>query len=256
MRFRPSLPLTAVVAVALVILVNLSLWQARRHVAQEAHLADVDARLTGEPLGVDALDRPADELAWHEAVLRGHFTEATPFLVTGRYEFGKPGFDVIAPFAVDGGPTLLVNRGWIPAEDWATHLQAIAVEGTTQVEGLLLAIEPHDPVAPLAEKGDLPERWPMATESFWGIGRSLLGPPWQSLAERAGDVADVYLTVGPALSAGHGKAREPLPVSGYVARPKEIGHFSYSVQWALIALTLVAVWIALGVRRGAAPPAP
>ena len=58
------------------------------------------------------------------------------------------------------------------------------------------------------------------------------------------------IIAGPSLQRGDPKKPEPLPVSGYVAEPKWIGHMAYAVQWFLIAATLLTIWLLTGFRRG------
>lgn len=251
MPFRPALIPTVVMLVCLVIQVNLGLWQWKRHVAQEARLAHIEARLADAPQTEDALDRPADTLHWHTAILRGRF-DGPERLVAGRFEFGEPGYEVVQPFATAGGRRLLVSRGWIPAADAPATLAAVAPEGDVTVEGLLVTIDGDPGVTPFPADDTHPERWPMETASFLGVGTARIGPPYAAIAASAGDVLPVLLVVGPQRARGVRPPREPLPVSGYVAQPKVIGHLSYTGQWFLIAGVMVCVWGWAGYRRGVA----
>jgi surfeit locus 1 family protein len=252
MPFRPAPLPTALASVALVVLVNLSVWQARRHFAQEARLAEAHARLAAPPADGTLLQEPPEALTWRTVALHGRFVgEEAPYLVAGRFERGEPGYDVLLRFDPDVGPDVLVNRGWIPARDWTTHLAAIATHEAEQlVQGLIVHADGRDDLTPIPASSDHPERWPQETTGFMGIGARRVGPPYAAIARAAG-LPPLVVVVGPALEPGRPKPDGPLPLSGYVARPKEIVHFAYSVQWALIALTLVALWAYAGVRRGA-----
>lgn len=251
MPFRPAPVPTAFVAVGLLILVNLGGWQLRRHVQSQDHRADVRARLYGDPVGPDALDGEADALAWSKAVVRGTFEPTPRALVRGRFEFGHPGYDLVQVLDVEGGPRVLVNRGWIPASAWAEGLARAETDGPVVVEGLLQPLTGPTDLEPSPADADHPATWPMETRTWMGLPVGLLGPPYAAIAASVeGELADVYLVAGPALTRGQAKDPDQVPVSGYVAEPKFIGHLSYSVQWFLIAATLLVIWIALGIRRG------
>jgi surfeit locus 1 family protein len=250
MTFRPSFLSSVAVAVALVILVNLGLWQLRRHVESGSRVELVDARRRAPPATVADLALPPHELAWRDARLVGHFVAGEPFLVAGRFEDGDHGYDLIERFQVDGGPVLLVNRGYVPAKFWETEGASLHVEGSTTVEGLLLPIEGPVDLQPLPASSGHPERWPRETSSFLGCA-SQVGPPFASIAVAAGSpVAPVYLTVGPELEEGRPAPKSPWPRGGYYATPKQIGHLEYAIQWFLIAGTLVAIWAGSAIRRG------
>jgi len=234
------------------ITLNLSAWQYGRHQGQEVRLAEVAARIHDAPVTAEQLDAPPASLKWRKAVLTGTFVTDARAYVAGRFLFGHPGYQVIEPFQVDGGPRLLVDRGWIPAEDWQTHDAAIDTEGTQTVRGLLLPIEPGERVTPIPADDRHPERFPQETSSFLGVGVKRVGVPWATLAERGDEVAGVFLVAGDERAKGQRPPSEPLPVDGYIAQPKVIGHLSYAGQWLLITIVMVAVWGWAGVLRGRA----
>ncbi|MCB9680245.1 MAG: SURF1 family protein [Alphaproteobacteria bacterium] len=248
MPFRPALIPTLFVAVGLVILVNLGMWQLRRHHAAGALRDEVHARLYGDPATNADLSDGADSLGWRKAVLTGTYTDDGPFLVAGRFEFGNPGFDVLQVLDT-GDHRVLVNRGWIPSEGWQDTLAAIRTDGDVQVEGLLVALTGNADIRPLPASDGHPERWPQETSSVGGCTTGVVGPPYAAIAAQVPGLVPVLVVVGPELTRGQLKARAPLPVGGYVAEPKRIGHLEYAVQWFLIALTLLGTWVYAGVRR-------
>lgn len=253
MRFRPALLPTLAAGLVLTVTVNLALWQLRRHHEAQDRVVAVHAHLDDPPIAsADLSSRTPDDLAWRTGTFAGQYVDTAPLLIAGRFEGGVPGYGVIAPFQVDGGPVVLVDRGWIPSDGWAATLDAIRVPGPTSISGLVLPIEPGATATPLPAAADKPERWPQATEAFLGCGTRAVGPPWASLAARAGQVAPVYVVLGPQLRREQVRPRDTLPVSGFVAEPKFVDHLNYAGQWSLISATLVAVWAYAGVRRGRA----
>ena len=255
MPFRPSVPATLTSGVALAILVNLGLWQYGRHVESAANLITIHKHLDA-PLATNAdLSKPPSELGWRKAMLTGQFVDTPPYLVSGRFEFGQPGYDLIAPFQPDGGaPTMLVNRGWIPDEGWKDALAAVARDAPsgvpTTVDGLVMTIDTTADVNPLPATDIRPERWPQETTSYAGFASRVVGAPWHAIATRAGVTAGVYLVVGPELKHDQGKAHNRVPISGYVAEPYAIDHLSYAIQWFAIGGVLVGAWAWSGIRRG------
>jgi surfeit locus 1 family protein len=238
MPFRPALLPTVCVAVALLILFQLGFWQLRRNTEAQVRVGSFHERLEAPPVGNAALT-PGAELAWRRAELTGRWIEHPPFLITGRGEFGEVGYDVVQGLRVDGGPTVLVNRGWIPREGYAETL--VSIEPDTEgaaVHGLLLSIEddPGRPAIPPDAGG--PERWPPQS--------------YAAMAARLGETVQLALIVGDALDVDEQKARQPLPVTGYRPEPKSLPHLQYATTWFLIAATLVVIWAAAAVRRGQA----
>lgn len=61
-------------------------------------------------------DSSAAEHQWREVVAAGHYLAGPPVLARLRIIDGEPAFEVLAPFQVDNGPTVLVNRGYVRPE--------------------------------------------------------------------------------------------------------------------------------------------
>lgn len=256
MAFRPSLIPTLFVVPALIILGNLGFWQLGRHVEAESHLEEVEARLYGPPITTAEVHEVSDEdLGWRKATLEGQFTSDAPALLGGRFEFGASGYDVVQVFETTAGDRFLVNRGWIPSTDWQTHLAEVKTtpQETLTLEGLFTDYSGSTDLVPIPADGQYPERWAPETRNWLGFVPTRVGPPYASIANTLdAPVRQVSLTLGPALERGASKSPTPLPVSGYVAKPKTIGHFAYAVQWFLIGGTLLALWLYHGFRRGRA----
>ncbi len=246
--FRPAPLPTVIVAGAMAIQISLGFWQLGRHEAAKAHVAEVEANLYGEPATEADLSAAPSALAWRKAVISGSFL-GEPSLIAGHAEFGENGYELVQTFQPTTGPTLLVHRGWIPAAAFETHLRTTAPTGPVTLEGLLLDITGPTDSQPLPADSTHPERWVQDRTTWLGMPR-LLGPPYASIAARASPPPGLVLVVGPALTKGQAKAREPLPVTGYVAQPKHIGHLEYALQWFLIAATLFVIWAGASWRRG------
>lgn len=251
MPFRPALVPTLASAGALLILVNLSAWQLRRHLASEDNRAHVHQNLDAEPAVEADLAQPAAALDWRRVVLRGAFDDGRVSLVLGRFEGGAPGFDLLVPFRTEGGVTLLVQRGWIPQAGWRAALESVDTHGAPQeIEGLALHIQGSEDLRPLPATADAPERWTMELDRVGGCAVGVAGSPYAAIAARVDPRPELVVVLGPERRRGEPSDGARLPISGYVAEPKQIGHLSYAAQWAMIAVTLVSLWTWAGFRRG------
>jgi cytochrome oxidase assembly protein ShyY1 len=251
-RFRPALVPTLFVATALFILVQLGLWQLRRHNESLALRETVEARLNGPAL--TRVPESVDAGQWHQARLQGRW-RGKPALITGRFEFGEPGFDLAQLLETAEGQLVLVNRGWIPQEGWADHLARVGEPaGPVEVEGLLIPLGGDPAQRPLSPNANSPERWPNASG---GLGcMPARDVPYRAIAAQLGGTKAIPLVVvaGPSLQRPEEKRRDPLPAGGFIARPKEIPHLNYAGQWFLIAGTLLSLWVWAGLRRGRLDP--
>lgn len=250
MRFRPSAVPTVIVLAALVVLANLGTWQLRRHAQTAARLAEINAVHDGGPVRAQDLTGDPEALKWRRAELTGAF-QGAPAYVTGRTEHGTPGFDVVAPYAVDEGPVILVNRGWIPMDGWAA---VTLPTGRQPVHGLVLPLDGPPETAPIPPVDDLPERWPPGSRADLGCGPSASYSPYRAIAARSGLVTYAAIVVaGDSLAEGTAKPRADV-ITGYYVRPVVRPHLEYAATWFSIGAVLLLLWIYAAFRRADLTP--
>lgn len=115
---QPSglVPLLATVVMA-ALLVGLGVWQMERRAWKHDLIAALESRIAADPTPLPArIDDPA---AWdlRRVALTGRFVEGRDILLSGRPRQGWAGYEIVSLFErADGGPPVLVNRGFVPLE--------------------------------------------------------------------------------------------------------------------------------------------
>jgi cytochrome oxidase assembly protein ShyY1 len=95
-------------------------WQWGRHEGKLAMAQQVDRAYGAAPVSLaELLPAPAQPLPtdeeWRPVRVRGTYLGDETIVIRNRpNENGEFGYEVVVPFRVDGGPVLLVDRGWIP----------------------------------------------------------------------------------------------------------------------------------------------
>lgn len=155
---------------------------------------------------------PADE--WSRVVATGHYT-GNDVLLRLRSVDRTPAFQVLTPFTLDDGRTILVNRGWVPAEG-STGVPDIdaAPTGDITITGMLRAGEAVHPTAPIHDQGyDMVHSInPAQVGELTGVdaGAAMVEPYIQLLSDQPGTLTAIPL---PQLETGN--------------------HLSYGLQWIL-----------------------
>ena len=106
-----------VALVAIVLFVNLGMWQLRRHDEFAALDARLEARLSADPLTLDAAGQmPVDEVDLHRVTATGKYDLAGEIILQARSFKGRSGHNVLTPLVGADGTAVLVNRGWVPID--------------------------------------------------------------------------------------------------------------------------------------------
>ncbi len=101
--------------------VRLGLWQTSRLEQKRALNAARARALEAPPLDGTGVLPALEALRGRRVRVRGHYDETRQILLRGREEGGLAGVEVVTPLERgDGGEAVLVNRGWLAAEDAAT----------------------------------------------------------------------------------------------------------------------------------------
>ena len=92
-------------------------WQLGKNTKTSRENDQITHSLSAPPIAVtDALphqDSAAPDDAWQRVTATGHYLPKAQVLARLRVVEGDPAYEVLTPFAVDHGPTVLVNRGYV-----------------------------------------------------------------------------------------------------------------------------------------------
>lgn len=239
-RSNLALGLLGVLIVAMVVgLVCLGVWQVERRAWKLDLIRQVDARVhapASPAPGPDrwpTISRDADQ--YRHVVLHGVFENDRETLTQAVTDYG-PGFWVLTPFRTHAGFTVLINRGYVPAERRAPASRAAGqISGETTVQGLLRITEP---------KGGFLRANDPAKDSW--RSRDV-----QAIAARRGltTVAPYFVDADAAPNAGG------WPVGGLTVIRFPNSHLVYALTWFGLALMLAAggafvAWDERRVRQG------
>ncbi|ORA11902.1 SURF1 family cytochrome oxidase biogenesis protein [Mycobacterium arosiense] len=116
---RPGWIALAVVVVAFAYLcfTVLAPWQLGKHSRTSRENHQIESSLNTAPVPLKTLlpqqNSAATGAQWRQVTATGHYLPDVQVLARLRVIDSKPAFEVLAPFVVDGGPTVLVNRGYV-----------------------------------------------------------------------------------------------------------------------------------------------
>jgi cytochrome oxidase assembly protein ShyY1 len=117
--FRPQwLALYAIViAFAYLCFTVLAPWQLGKNTKTSRENGQITSSLSAAPVPVTTYlphqDSSAPDAAWRRVTATGRYLPEGQVLARLRVIQGDPAYEVLTPFAVDGGPTVLVDRGYV-----------------------------------------------------------------------------------------------------------------------------------------------
>lgn len=244
MKWVPRVLLLVAALAAGAVCVRLGFWQLSRRADKHHANVAMEAGLAGPPLDVgDSLPR-WERVGRRVVVVRGRFDNHRQILIAGREHIGQPGVEVVTPLLTSDGGAVLIDRGWLPAEDpTLAHPESFPEPVARPVRALAESLPRGGPGAVTLLSGDSATRY------------LVLRLNGDTLAARLPyALSDVVL--------------HELPAPGVPAEPlrtppeplDETMHLSYAIQWFAIAAAIVGGSIALALygspRRAAIRPVP
>lgn len=230
---RPGWIALALVVVAFTYLcfTVLAPWQLGKHNRTSRENRQIEHSLNTEPVPIKTLlpqqDSSAPDAQWRRVTATGHYLPDVQVLARLRVIGGKPAFEVLAPFVVDDGPTVLVDRGYVRPEQ-GSHVPPIPRPPRDPVT-LTARLRDSEAVAPGKDpfsQDGVPQVYSINTGQVSALTKIPLAGSYLQLTEdQPGGlgVIDVpHLDAGPFLSYGI------QWISFGIVAPLGLGYFVYS----------------------------
>lgn len=229
---RPRLVPTLFVGLALVILLGLGTWQVERLAWKTKLIDTVAQRMSAPPRAITGADL-ASVGEYERVKVEGRFLNDREMHMLARSKAGNEiGYQVLTPFEIAGGGTVIVNRGFVPSErrDPATRPEG-QIDGTTTVTGI--ARFPRAPLLTWVIPNNRPE------EDFW------IWADLPRMAETAGLASVAPFTI----EADAGQSPGGLPVGGQTQLNFPNDHLQYAITWYALAVALIVMFVVHHRRR-------
>lgn len=216
-------------------LVALGVWQLQRMEWKAALIEEVRIRGAASAIVLPVDDRiPAADLVHRPVRVTGRFMHEAEMHLLNRVRDGKPGIDLVTPFVrSDGGPTLLVDRGWAPM-DWAgtAGVDAGPEQQEIEVTGVVRAPEAPGWLTPVNR--------PEANEWYY-----------VDLSAMAGSVGILPFVDYYIYATGESPAAPGYPVANVWRIDLPNNHLSYAITWFSLAVVLLVVYFVYHARPAA-----
>jgi len=242
--FAALMALAVCAALAFAGFVALGTWQVKRLHWKLALIERVEQRVHAAPVPAPGPDRwpkiSAESDEYRRVRVAGTYLYGLTAKVQAATELGS-GYWLLTPLRLADGTVVLVNRGFIPAQQGGRAVRdAGADAGVSEVTGLLRISEPgggflrhNDPAA---------DRWYSRDVAAIAASRGLTG------------VAPYFIDADAASAAQEsaaGKAAGLAPVGGLTVISFHNNHLVYALTWYALALMVAGacLWVARDERR-------
>ena len=189
-----------VVAFAYLCFSVLAPWQLGKNTTTSRENHQIEASLSADPVAVTSVlpqqDSSAPDAQWRQVTATGRYLPESTILARLRVIDGAPAFEVLTAFAVQGGPTVLVNRGYVrPVEVTKVPQIPPPPQGDVTLTARLRDSEtaPTEGKQPFTE-GGYRQVYAIDTAQIAGLtGTSLTGSYMQLVADQPGGLGVLAL---------------------------------------------------------------
>jgi surfeit locus 1 family protein len=232
LHFRPRLWPTLAALGVLAVLLALGTWQVERLHWKEALIAAREAQLAAPPEPLPA--RTEDWRAWdfRRVTVTGEFEHDQEQLFGVAAIDGRVGHQVLTPLVRADGPAVLVDRGWVPADQAhpAARRQGQS-EGTVEITGIARY-----------RGADRPGWFTPDNEPERGL--------WYGYDLRALEAAVGLELLPVVVEADATPNPGGLPLGGRTRLVLPNNHLQYAITWYGLAAGLLAIYLAFSLERG------
>lgn len=217
---------TIFVLVAVAVMVRLGIWQLDRLDQRRTFNARVEAQLAEPPLDLSGqnLDGDLYGMEYRTAFVSGEYDFEHQVVLRNQDWQGRLGVHLLTPLLVEGGGSaMLVDRGWIPYEDFTGgKLSQYDEPGQAQIEGILRRSQSKPAIGGRADQVPGPGEAPLEAWNWINISDISHQIPYELLP--------VYLAAAP------GASTQDLPYRSELDLDLSEGsHLGYAFQWFIFA---------------------
>ena len=207
-------------------------WQLGKNTRTSRENDQIESSLSAEPVALNSVlprqDSSAPDAQWRPVTATGRYLPGAEVLARLRVIGGAPAYEVLTAFAVNGGPTVLVNRGYVRPEK-GTAVPAIpeAPAGTVTITGRLRDSEtaPGGDKQPFTEAG-FQQVYAIDTGQIAGLTKTpLTGSYLQLVEDQPGGLEVLPL---PQLDAGPFLSYGIQWIAFGILAPLGLGYFTFS----------------------------
>jgi surfeit locus 1 family protein len=231
-HFAPGLWPTVATLLALVALVALGTWQLDRLAWKRDLIATRQAQLAAPAASLPAIAEDWRRWDFRLAIVQGEFRHDLEQLYGVTAIDGKVGHHVLTPLVRPDGPAVLIDRGWVPADQAHPAARRLGqIEGPVQIAGIARYRGSDRP------GWFTPDNRPEQGLWYWydlpalerALGRQLLPVVVE---------ADATPNLG------------GLPIGGRTRAELPNNHLQYAITWYGLAAGLLVIWVSFGLARG------
>lgn len=225
--------LTALMLVALGVLISLGNWQRDRLAWKEGLLDKIETRLDAEPIALAELEAQhaaGEDIAYIPVTFSGTFLHDKEQHYFATYS-GASGYFVYTPLKLTSREDVLfVNRGFVPFDkkDAKTRLDGL-LKGEQVLQGVA-RIAPSEKPSSVVPNNDLEKNI-----YYW---KDLSNMTAQADLKMSGNVIPFFVDLDDSPNLGN------FPIGGVTRVDLPNNHLQYMVTWYGIALTLLGVYVA------------
>ena len=234
-RFRPSFMPTIACFAFIPLCLHLSAWQMGKYINKTELQEKWQARMEQIPITLPKNTVIDESLHFLRVMLSGEYHADKAFLLDNQLKAGNAGFHAFAPFRLDDGQVIMVNRGWLPfAGDYKNLPKQQLPEGKITIQGHLARFYEVQ----------------IADRYLPNIGDEV----WQSMNRKALQAmfqdALVSMTLRLDLPDSNAQFVKTAPRLDW-AQPalRTNQNFSYAWQWRIIAVAALFAWFFLSWQK-------
>ncbi|MBU2708253.1 SURF1 family protein [Zooshikella marina] len=225
MKYFIRIALLSVVTIPL--FTYLGFWQLGRAEEKQVILNSYNLLKNSEPVTIHSAEQITSLANYQPISLSGRFDNQRFFLLDNQVINGYAGYDIIMPFHLNNGDTVLINRGWVPQGISRTQLPKVdPIYTNVTLQGVL-----YQPSNHFTLKQDI------LTNKVWPqiIQRLNLAQLYSTLASP--NVLNTVIVLSANSNYTFTYHLKPINMS-----PEK--HTAYAVQWfALVCLMLVMLLV-------------